>query len=103
MKKWQSFLNKILIPFKSRKEYKEELTKEQQRRLSICKACPHNSDNSNGSMTIKNKTYLFLNKLVNKWYGLKVTIDAICMVCGCGIVFMSTQTEEENKCKIKKW
>lgn len=103
MTKWQSILNKITVPFKSRREYKEELTLEQERRLSICKKCPKNSDNSDGKMTIKSKVYLFLNKIFNRFYGLKVTIDAICMVCGCGIVFMTTQTEDENKCKLKKW
>lgn len=103
MKNVQNILNKMLIPFKSRREYKEELTEEQKRRLDICSSCPFNSDISDGNMSLKNKIYLFLNKQLNRWYGLKLTIDAICLVCGCGIVFMSSQEAEENKCKLKKW
>lgn len=102
MRKLKSILNRLLLPFKSRKEYKEELTKEQIRRLNICNKCKYNSDNSN-NLTLRNKIYLKLNSFLNKFYGLKVTLNAICMVCGCGLVFLTTQMEEENKCKLRKW
>ncbi len=92
-------LNAIL---NSRKEYKQELTQEQQRRLKICSKCPFNSDN-NSKLTIKAKIFLFLNKTLNRFYGLRVTYNAICILCGCGLGFLTTQEEEENKCHIKRW
>jgi len=98
----RSLLNTVKVIHYSRVNYKNDLTEEQKRRLNICKTCPYNSDNKK-QYTIKQKIFIFLNKIVNKIYGLNVLVDAVCTVCGCGIVFMSTQEDEEQKCKLKKW
>ena len=95
-------VSKIKAIHNSRVEYKDELTETQEDRLDICKKCPHNSENqSDLSFTVK--FYIFLNQLLNRCYGLKVLVNSVCVLCGCSLVHMSSQEDEENKCKLKKW
>lgn len=94
-------IKKLTAIHRSRVEYKNRLTEEQERRLAICKACVYNSDNSELSFT--GKFFKSMNNLLNKIYGVKVTEDAICNICKCNLELMSSVEEEENKCKLKKW
>lgn len=83
----------------SRKEY-GNLKDYQLERLKICKKCPHNSDNKN-RLTIKEKLLKQLNKLLDFLYGIKVTEDAICTLCGCNLIHKTSQKSEN--CDINKW
>lgn len=101
MKLISTIINKLRVIHITRKEYKEELTERQEHRLEICRKCPYNSTNYN-KLSWK-YLYVVLNRVLDRFYGLRVAYNAVCMVCGCGIVHMTTQEEEENKCKLKKW
>lgn len=102
MYKIKGWLNTLKAIHNSRKEYSGELTLEQKRRLEICSKCEFNSDNTK-ELTFFNKVFLKLNKVLNRFYGLRVLVTAMCTICGCQLVFLSTQVEIENKCKKKKW
>lgn len=88
---------------KSRKDYKEELTEEQKRRLEICSKCIYNSDNYPEKNGWRERFYKWLNRKINKFYGLKVLYEAVCLHCGCGIVFKTLAEDKENKCGLGKW
>lgn len=98
-----TMINKLKAIHRSRKEYKEELTDEQKRRLEICSMCSYNSDNYLEKGTIREKFYKLINKIINKFYGLKVEEDAVCLHCGCDIVFKTLAEDSENKCGLGKW
>ena len=53
--------------------------------------------------TIRERLYKFINKIINKFYGLKVEEDAVCLHCGCDIVFKTLAEDSENKCGLGKW
>ncbi len=95
-------IKKIKAAFKSRLEYKKELTELQKKRLIACKICPFNSDNKKNK-TFKDKSYMFLNKVLNFLCGVSVTEHAVCLDCGCGIIFKSTQEAEDLICQKDKW
>ena len=101
MRQINFIINKIKAIHRSRKEFKEELTEEQKRRLEICKLCVHNSENN--VMGIRETIMLYLNKLLNRFYGLRVLVESVCMICGCQLVFITGQEDVENKCKLGKW
>lgn len=102
MRRIKNLWTKIKAIHTSRVEFREELTDRQIERLKICSMCKYNSDNSE-KHSITTKIFIFLNRLLNEVYGLRVLIDAVCTVCGCQIVHLTTQEEVENKCKKKKW
>lgn len=95
-------IKKIKTAFKSRLEYKKDLTELQIKRLNICKGCPFNSDNKK-EKTTKEKIYMILNKFLNFICRVSVTEDSVCNKCGCQIVFKSTQTDEDLLCPLGKW
>lgn len=95
-------IKKIKAAFKSRLEYKKELTELQKKRLPICKTCPFNSDNKQNK-TVKEKGYLVLNKFLNFICGVSVTENAVCLDCGCNIIFKTTQEAEDLICQKGKW
>lgn len=102
MHKIRGWLSTLKAIHSSRLEYSNELTEEQKRRLEICSKCEFNSDNSY-NMTIRDKVFLSLNKILNRFYGIRVMLSAMCTICGCQLMFLSTQEAPENKCRKKKW
>lgn len=95
-------IKKIKAAFKSRLEYKKELTDLQNKRLKVCKTCPFNSDNKQNK-TIKEKFFMFLNKTLNFICRVSVTEESVCLDCGCQIVFKSTQEAKDLICQKGKW
>lgn len=103
MKKYiRKLWNKIKVVHSSRVMLKSGITTVQDERLSICSNCSWNSDN-NKNKSVKNKIFLVLNKVVNKFYGLKVTVTAICTFCNCDLSVMSSVDNENHECKLGKW
>lgn len=86
----------------SRMMFKEEVTETQKKRLEICKTCVFNSDNKD-KLGIKDKFYKVINKAFNRFYGLKVTLESICTLCGCDIVMKSSVFSDKNECQAGKW
>lgn len=101
MKSLRSILNKIKSVHYSRKFYKKEISKEQQLKLDICEGCEFNSD-CKKVKGIRNIFYKNINKFLNYMYGLKVDVSAFCVVCGCGLMFLTSDFSSE-KCKKGKW
>ncbi len=95
-------IKKIKAAFKSRLEYKKELTELQKKRLLVCKTCTFNSDNKQNK-TVKEKFYMLLNKALNFLCGVSVTEKSVCLDCGCQIVFKTTQEAKDLICQKGKW
>lgn len=102
MKFITKLINTVKVAHSSRMMIKKELTEIQQDRLNICKGCEFNSDNVK-KLTFKNKIFKLLNKIFNKFYRLKITVNAICTLCGCDLSVMSSVYEEKTECKLGKW
>lgn len=102
MKFIRKIINTIKIAHSSRMMLKNELTDIQENRLNICRTCEYNSDNKE-NLSLKNKIFKKLNLIVNKIYGLKITINAICTVCHCDLSVMSSVDNDEHECKLGKW
>jgi len=92
--------NKLISAHNARIMFKEEQTMVSTERLKVCKKCPFNSDNK--EKTFRDKFWIFMNRLFNKVYGIDVTLDSICTICGCGTLFL-VQEEEKDKCEKNKW
>jgi len=95
-------LKSVKLAILSRIEYKKEITPLQKSRLSVCKSCPHNSDNKK-NLNTEEKIMLSLNKFLNFIMRVDVTDNSMCTLCGCQLIHKSTQTDEDNKCPLKKW
>lgn len=102
MKFFLKFKNILVVAHSSRMMLKKDLTSVQQDRLDICKTCKLNSDNSK-KLSLTNRIFLGLNKIVNKFYGLKITVNAICTYCNCDLSVMSSVDNDEHECKLGKW
>ena len=97
--------NIFKIPYlaiKSRLEYSDTLTDEQNRRLEICRKCQFNSDNNKNLSLVEGIMYR-VNKILNFIMQVKVTEDSICTICTCNLIFKSSQEDPENMCPEKKW
>ena len=102
MKPMPSILRKAKLAITSRWNYEKELSPIQVNRLSVCKSCPFNSDNKQDK-TIKDKTFINLNKFLDTIFGIKATEDAICLQCGCNLMHKSSQEEKSDWCGLGKW
>lgn len=103
MTKWhKKVMKKLLNAIQSRQNYRKEnkLTLEQQKRLTICKNCPLNSDNKKVK-SFKDKLFININKFLDFICDIKVTEEAICTDCGCNLIHKTSQTEEN--CPKEKW
>lgn len=97
-----TIFKKASLAIKSRKEYKKTLTDKQKSRLAICKDCPFNSDNKE-QLNLIDTFKLRLNKMLNFIMRVSVDDDSICTICGCNLIFKSSQEDPENMCPLKKW
>lgn len=98
LKNTMSWLKSVFL---ARKLYKQNVKTElQKKRLNICKTCPYNSDNRRYK-SLKMRVGIKLNKLLDWIMGIKVTEDAICVLCTCNLIHKTSQ--EQLKCDIKKW
>lgn len=97
-----NILNKARLAIKSRLEYKKELSEIQLKRLNVCNGCPFNSDNKE-EKTVKDKSFINLNKLLDFLFNIKTTEDAICLQCGCNLVHKSSQEQKSDWCNLGKW
>ena len=97
-----TIFKKAYLAIKSRKEYKKTLTDKQKSRLAICKDCPFNSDNKE-QLNLIDTFKLRLNKILNFIMSVSVDDDSICTICGCNLIFKSSQEDPENMCPLKKW
>lgn len=98
----RKLIKKIKASIQSRREAQEELTELQLKRINVCKSCPFNSDNKKVK-TFKDLSFIFLNKILNIIFRVKVSEDAVCTDCGCNIIFKSTQTDKDLICQQNKW
>lgn len=94
--------NMILVAHNSRVMLKSEETAIQQDRLDICATCEYNSYNRR-DISLKNRIFILLNKLFNRFYGLKIATTAICTLCNCDLSVMSSVYSEKTECKLGKW
>jgi hypothetical protein len=97
--------NIFKIPYlaiKSRMEHSGELTKQQKNRLSICKDCPLNSYNKE-QLTLLDTFKIRINKILNFLMSVSVNDNSVCTLCGCNLVFKSSQQDPENMCPLGKW
>ena len=97
-----TIFKKLNLAIKSRKEYNENLTPLQKKRLSICKNCPLNSDNKE-QLTLLDSFKIRLNKILNFFMQVDVDDNSICTDCGCNLIFKSSQEDPENMCPLNKW
>jgi hypothetical protein len=96
-------IKQIFAAIKTRKEFKEELTELQIKRLKECSKCPFLSSNKK-KKNLKDKWMLFLNKALNFIFRIPNVKDTdICTDCGCDVIFKSTQEAEDLICQQKKW
>lgn len=96
-------IKQIFAAIKTRKEFKEELTELQIKRLKECSECPFLSSNKK-KKSLKDKWMLFLNKALNFIFRIPNVNDTdICTDCGCDVIFKSTQEAEDLICQQKKW
>lgn len=92
---------KIISAHYARLMFKEGMTEESNRRLEICKTCPYNTDNRENK-TFREFFWIWANKVFNRLYGIKVSTESVCSVCGCGTIFLA-QGESADGCKKNKW
>ena len=83
----------------SRKEY-GQMKDFQLERLEICKTCPFNSANKK-EKTVKDKVNKQINKFLDFLYGIKVSDESFCTLCGCNLIHKSSQKDEN--CDKEKW
>jgi hypothetical protein len=98
----KKLINKAWLPIKSRLDYKGELTDLQKKRLKVCSGCPHNSDNK-GVKSLGDRLKIMLNQTLNFFTGVNATDESVCLLCGCQLIFKSSQQDKENMCELKKW
>lgn len=92
---------KLMSAHYARMMFKEDMTEVGKARLEICKGCPLNTDNRKNK-TFREKAWIAANKVFNRLYGIKVSIDSVCTACGCGVIFLA-QGEDKNGCEKNKW
>lgn len=97
----QTLYFKILSAYYARVMFKEGMTEEADRRLQICNLCPYNTDNRS-KKTIREMFWIWANRMFNKLFGIKVSTESVCSVCGCGTIFLA-QGESADGCKKNKW
>ena len=97
-----NIFKKARLAITSRYNYNKDLTDLQKIRLEVCRTCPHNSDNVKHVYFI-HKVYLRLNKLLNNIFGLSATENSICTLCGCNLIFKSSQEDKSDWCEVGKW
>lgn len=98
----KSIFKKLSLAIKSRVEIKNNLVEAQKDRLKICENCPFNSDNVK-QLTLIDTFKIRLNKVLNFIVGVYVDNDSICTICGCNLIFKSTQKDPENMCPKGFW
>ena len=102
MKHMPNILRKARLAITSRWNHKKELSQIQVKRLNVCNNCPFNSDNKQ-QKTIKDKTFISLNKFLDMLFGIKATEDAVCLECGCNLIHKSSQEDKNDWCGLGKW
>lgn len=95
------YKNKVLSAHYARLYFKEEITDTVRYRIDECKICPKNTDNR-PNQTLREKVWIMLNKLFNRLYGIKVTNNSVCSMCGCGTMLLSREDDKES-CKLGVW
>lgn len=98
----KNIFKKLNLAIKSRLELKAGLVEGQKDRLKICENCPFNSDNLS-QLTLLDTFKIRLNKILNFILNVPVDNDAICTICGCNLIFKSTQNDPENMCPKGFW
>jgi len=98
----KSIFKKLQLAIKSRREYNKTLTTLQKKRLSVCGKCPHNSDNKE-YLTVLDRLKLLMNNIFNAIMGIYIEEEAVCTLCGCNLIFKSSQEDPSNFCDEGKW